>query len=690
MLLTRTLPRALAVAVAASLALAVPPGTDAAPDGAAEAGPRPVHEPERRAGGAPYLVGRGIADVTGEPAQTGMMGYADTSQVTEGLHMRQRSRAFIIVDRRTGERVVHVVADIGMFFQGIHDEILGEVRERFGSLYGERNVMLTATHTHAGVGGYSHHNMYNIFSGFFHERTYRAIVEGVVASIVRAHEDLAPARLTVATSRLDNANVNRSRTAFALNPRRDRRFFDDATDTQSTTLRVIRDGRVVGAINWFPVHATSMSTDNHLISPDNKGYAEYRWEEVAGVDHLADRDPRFVASFAQTNAGDMSPNLNLRPSDGPTTDEFKNTRIIGSRQLRAARGADGARAVTGGVDSRTVYVDLDGYEIDGRWTPDGEAATTCAPALGAAFAAGSTEDGGGGLPIFHEGAGGGNPIFDLISNALYTASPALRDCQAPKEILLPVGDLGLASSVVPVQLVRIGDLYLIGLPAEVTIVAGLRLRRAVADVVGVPVRQVLVQGYANHYIHYLTTPEEYDAQEYEGASTIFGRNELPALTQVSVGLARAMRSGRAVPLGAKDDQPTPFADNGLVPADTPPSGGEFGDVTQAPESSYEPGEVVTVAFAGAYPNNDLRHGSTYLKVERLRDGRWRRVADDGDWSTKLHWKRTGSSGSTITIEWQVPGGTPAGRYRIRYFGDARTSGDALTPISGTSPVFHVD
>lgn len=685
LLRSRSLPRALALALAAGLALVTPPAADAAPG----AGPGPVHEPARQDGGAPYLVGRGIADVTGEPAQTGMMGYADTSQVTEGLHMRQRSRAFVIVDRRSGERVVHVVADIGMFFQGLHDEILAELGERFGGLYGERNVMLTATHTHAGVGGYSHHNMYNIFSGFFHERTYDAIVDGVVASISRAHRDLAPARLTVATSRLTNASVNRSRTAFVLNPARDRRFFPDATDTQSTTLRVVRDGRAVGAINWFPVHATSMSTDNHLISPDNKGYAEWRWEQDAGVDHLADRDPRFIASFAQTNAGDMSPNLNLRPSDGPTKDEFANTRIIGSRQLRAARAAGDDRVLTGGVDSRMVYVDLKGYRIDGRYTPDGEPASTCSPALGAAFAAGSTEDGGGGLPIFHEGAGGGNPIFDLISNALYTASPALRACQAPKEILLPVGDLGLASSVVPVQLVRVGDLYLIGLPAEVTIVAGLRLRRAVADVVGVPVRKVLVQGYANHYIHYLTTPEEYDAQEYEGASTIFGRNELPALTQVSVGLARAMERGRPVPLGDKASQPTPFADNGAVPADTPPAGAEFGDVTQAPEASYERGEVVTVAFAGAYPNNDLRHGSTYLTVERLREGRWRRVADDGDWSTKLHWARSGSSASTITITWEIPRRTPAGRYRIRYFGDARTGGETLTPIRGTSQVFHV-
>src|SRR5690606_2000703 len=47
----------------------------------------------------PYLVGRGIADVTGEVAEVGMMGYADLGQTGEGLHMRQRARAFVIAER---------------------------------------------------------------------------------------------------------------------------------------------------------------------------------------------------------------------------------------------------------------------------------------------------------------------------------------------------------------------------------------------------------------------------------------------------------------------------------------------------------------------------------------------------------------------------------------------------------------
>ena len=66
------------------------------------------------------------------------------------------------------------------------------------------------------------------------------------------------------------------------------------------------------------------------------------------------------------------------------------------------------------------------------------------------------------------------------------------------------------------QLVRIGQLYLAAVPAEFTITSGYRLRRTVATELGVPVENVILSGYANAYSGYVTTPEEYDQQDYEG------------------------------------------------------------------------------------------------------------------------------------------------------------------------------
>jgi hypothetical protein len=44
-------------------------------------------------------------------------------------------------------------------------------------------------------------------------------------------------------------------------------------------------------------------------------------------------------------------------------------------------------------------------------------------------------------------------------------------------------------------------------------------------------RTFVLVGLANEYLSYVTTPEEYDAQEYEGASTIFGPRTGPVIVR---------------------------------------------------------------------------------------------------------------------------------------------------------------
>src|SRR5581483_438143 len=196
--------------------------------------------------------------------------------------------------------------------------------------------------------------------GGFHPKTFEAVVAGIVESVQRAHDDLAPAQLALAVGQLRDASVNRSPTSFARNPAGDREFFPDAIDPQTTLLTVRRAGSLAATITWFPTHGTSMTNRNCLISSDNKGYAAYHWERVVnGVDYLGVDVPDFLAAFAQTNAGDMSPNLNRRPGSGPTEDEFANTRIIGERQYAAAASlVDAGAPVGGGVDARLTYIDL--------------------------------------------------------------------------------------------------------------------------------------------------------------------------------------------------------------------------------------------------------------------------------------------------------------------------------------------
>ena len=583
-------------------------------------------------------IGRAVADITGEPWGVGMMGYGMPDQWTRGILTRQYTRAFVFDDG--SEQVVHVVADIAMFFQAATTEILTRLAAIFGDRYTARNVVLTATHTHCGPGGHGRHVLYNITTAGFHPRTFERLVAGVVDAIVRAHDDVRPAVATVTRGPLTDASTNRSRSAFDRNPAADREQFPDAIDPLMTLLTVERDDRLVGAISWFPVHNTSMTNRNTLISSDNKGWAAYAWE------HEADG---LVASFAQTNAGDISPNLAGRAGHGPTDDDRENTRLIGERQLAVAKTLAGepGEEVPALLQSRMTYVDLAHLT-----TPDGP---TGRAVLGASFAAGTTD--GEGSPMFRRGRN--NPVPQRVSEWLYDRFPRLRERQAPKDLLIPIGPLGWAQERLPVQLVRIGGLYLICLPIEVTITAGLRLRQAVAEVMSTDVERVIVQGYANGYAHYLTTPEEYDAQDYEGGSTVFGRHQLAGFVDVVTGLADAMRDGRPVDAG---EPPPPHRLWWNAPTGSPRLERPQPIAIRSAPASVPVGWTVQVDVAADHPNRVLR--PTYLLVERETPSGWEAVADDSSFDTSITWQRRGRRWDA-TITWEA--GEP-GTYRIAYVG----------------------
>lgn len=644
-----------------------------------------------------YLVGRGISDVTGEAAEVGMMGYSSFDQKASGIHQRQRSRAFVVADRASGNRVAYVNADLGMIFQSVQQGVIGRLKQRYGSLYTEQNVLLSATHTHAGTGGHSHHIAYNLASLGFQKATYNAIVDGIVESVVKAHEDLAPGTITLGRGELTNASVNRSKAAFDKNPASDRAAFPGAIDPAMTVLRFKQGDSDIGAISWFATHNTSLTNKNTLLSPDNKGYASYEWEhDTKGVRYL-DNDPQgFVAAFPNTNAGDMSPNLNLKPGSGPTEDEFENTRIIGDRQFEKAREIydSPGSPVSGGVDSRMRYVNMEEVTVAGAYTPDGREHRTCPAMVGASTLAGSVEDGPA-IPGFTEGMN--SPVAELLKPFHIDPPEWLVGCQYPKANLVPTGLISEAlpatPKILPLQIVRIGELYLVAGPGEFTIVSGLRIRRAVAGQLGVPVENVLMQGYANAYSQYVTTPEEYDEQNYEGGSTLYGRYTLPAYQQEFAALAASLRDGTPADRG-----PTPPDLSGRqvtlqtgVVMDNPPLGKSFGDVLTQPQPSYAPGTSVTAEFVTGHPKNNLHRGGTFLEVQRQVNGQWVRQLDDGDWATTYRWTRlngvTGTSKATVT--WKIAPGTPPGTYRIVHHGDAKSLLGRITAFSGASRTFTV-
>lgn len=75
------------------------------------------------------------------------MGYASMPQTDTGLHMRQRSRAFIIGDpTNQSSRVVFINADIALGDSGVRRAIVSELSSQYPGLYTDDNIAFVATH----------------------------------------------------------------------------------------------------------------------------------------------------------------------------------------------------------------------------------------------------------------------------------------------------------------------------------------------------------------------------------------------------------------------------------------------------------------------------------------------------------------------------------------------------------------
>ena len=650
-----------------------------------------VGPPAAEAAAPGYRVGVGIGDITGEAADVGMLGYADPAQTTAGLASRQWARAFVIADA-AGSHVAFVSTEVDFVTQAVQVEVLKRLRAKYGDTYTDQNVVLTATHTHSGPGGFSEYTLWNLTTLGFEQKTFDALVDGIVRAIDAADADLAPGTVKYAEGTLAGANVNRSLPAFDKDPAADKAAFPDAVDQKMTVLRFEQAGKPVGLLDFFATHGTSMTPANHLISADNKGYASHLVEAGAyGID-WAHRGG-FVAAFAQTNAGDMSPNLRNGGAQGPTDDEFENTRIIG--QLQADKALElfnnATEVLAGPIAARGRYVDFSQVQVAGQYTPDGQPHTTCPGALGQNFTAGAED--GPGPPIVSEGDLSTNLLLLAAGIVVTPTPPSVRACQAPKQVFLGTGSQNppWTPQIMPLQVLRIGQLAISTAPGEFTIVSGKRVRAAVdAQLGGVTTHQILA-GYANAYAGYVATPEEYDTQNYEGAATHFGRYTQSAYAQELAKLAAALRDGQPTPSAV---QPPSLASQRISVrpwpiADTPPIGKSFGSVLTQPDATYAPGADVHADFVTGYPDNNLRNEGTFVEVQRQTGSSWTTVSTDSDWQTIYRWKREYLTVSTAQITWTIPAGTPAGVYRILHHGDAKSLLGSVTSFTGTTRTFTV-
>nr|KJB57997.1 hypothetical protein B456_009G189600 [Gossypium raimondii] len=706
-----------------------------------------------------YLIGVGSYDMTGPAAGVNMMGYANIDQNTAGIHFRLRARTFIVAESSQGARFAFVNLDAGMASQLVTIKVLQRLKTRFGDLYTQENLAISGTHTHAGPAGYLQYVVYSVTSLGFINQTFVAIVTAIEQSIIQAHNNLKPGSILLNTGDVENAGINRSPSAYLFNPPEERARYTTNVDTTMTLLKLLdsASNRSIGAFSWFATHGTSMSRENRLISGDNKGAAARFFEDwftfsnnslstrntkfstIQNISTLRNKaqkikatggkpcgkttsqgfkvrkndGSRFVGAFCQSNVGDVTPNVlgafctdTGKPCDfnhsscngndqlcvgrGPGyPDEILSTKIIGERQFEKAMElfSSATNPLSGKIDYRH----------------------TCPAAVGAGFAAGTTD--GPGVFGFQQGDTEINEMWKRLRDLLKEPSQYQVDCQKPKPVLLSTGEMFVpyawAPAILPIQILRLGNFVILSVPGEFTTMAGRRLREAVKETLinngngeFDNETRVVMAGLTNTYSQYIVTFEEYKQQRYEAASTLYGPHTLSAYIQEFKKLAKAMATGEQ--LGGTGLSPPDLSSVQLSLlqdplGDSPPPGKRFGDmqqdVAQPKGGSFKKGDKPSATFWSANPRYDLLIEGTFAVVEMLQGERWVPVYDDDDFCLYFKWNVTVDNGSLyglVTIEWGVPEDAASGVYRLRHFGSSKKTKDSPNEyFTGASSAFTV-
>ena len=516
-----------------------------------------------------FEIGLGKQSITPPPRGEIMMGWGDPKHRALAVGLPLYARATVL---KVGDAQFALVClEICFVTQAVRDGILRRLTE-FDSNWSEDNVMITATHTHCSPGGHTHDVLYNVPSFGFYPHVVEKYVDGSVAAVKEAAGAMRQGRIRFAegTFGLDKkVAFNRSVQAWNLNPDVEAHSFDERDQALDRTMRLFRfedlDGKFIGCLNEFAVHCTSVHRDYRMIHSDNKGVAAENLENELGG----------VCTFLQGASGDSSPNfqrfVGLRETRGTDRDDLESARKNGTMQSEMARSlcerATSSSPISAELDSVIEYVDFSKIHVD---PSDVGGRTDCftGPAvLGSRALLGTDE----GMPtpkiVYHVAQllSRASDLLEFVTSGFDKKFlPGHDPVQGPKEGCLQMGESqvfrarGFENSVIPefldptlslikrwsrkklmlrpltpqilpIQSVRLGEWVWVSVPAEFTTTSGVRLKKSVLnDLRGTWARRALLLGYANSYSGYVTTPEEYQLQLYEGASTHFGQWTQPA------------------------------------------------------------------------------------------------------------------------------------------------------------------
>lgn len=451
------------------------------------------------------------------PDGISMAGFGWASHRGRRAHDALYCRALYLEDH-AGHRVAFAVVDL----MAVSGAVVDAVADRLSDEFTNSELVISATHTHAAPGHYFGDRFYGSFAQGLNRRSFALqsawiaqIADAVAAAIREAARVSDYGAFGVGQCSVFGVAHNRSLSAFEANAEAARWCEPDgpakdasaglppatkAIDPRVTILSGVPDApdRAAACFGFFGCHANSLGPKNRVYHRDWPGYA---------ADAIETLLPGALGAVGQTSGGDASP---IAAGLDPQSVQGLPLAMQVGRQIGEVVAAAHQTMPTDGLDELQLSVSSSVFNTEGagRW------------AVGWPVILGSAEGRTKFVDRFlYEGMTNDGPPSD--SN---------RDQWPKSEAFRWAHPLLARFRVAPprsarVHVVRLGGHVLATCPGEISCVGARRLERRLVDTVAAA-KSATIIGYAGDYLGYITTPQEYAMQRYEGAHTLFGRGSL--------------------------------------------------------------------------------------------------------------------------------------------------------------------
>ncbi|MEA2682384.1 MAG: neutral ceramidase [Chloroflexota bacterium] len=653
--------------------------------------------------------------------------YSKSWPGTDGTFGRLQANTYVLDDGK-GNRVAIIQADLG----GIPGELHTYVADHVANLgIDQAHLLISATHDHGSVGGMWLGAGYAALGGDEYDpRVFTAVGMGMVNALQQAAAQLTPAKMAYGFGSVTNANHNRDTQSWSKDP--EAALGKDPTNApRLMVMRIDTVGGVpLGVITNYTNHGVIHGTFNFSYSGDNQG-STTRMVARGIQAAAAAKGVKFpvgwkvVDSMTNGAVGDITPEADsggwpdsvfstygdASQFDDPNSLQFVRMENGGMRQAPEAirvwqsLGSTLSSKVT--LDSRFDDVCMCSQVVpDDPFDPYSHAPYVPAnddPAYNKVSTNGVLGAGGiSDAPSQLNAIPG--PVSSLVSGPCDNILSCFTKTVIPSHHLerpTLTASAGVTPYNAKVQVMRINDLALAGMPGEPTIEMGRRVERSIlaASAAAAAAHQpaakpifknAITVGLANDYASYFPTIQEYETYHYEGSFSLFGQQTGNVLKARLVHLTQLMQDHQPVePCSIQRDCIVPPDSLAPVMRPEPLTPDLQAGTIESQPTSIQRFSATSFKWIGGGPGAEWNQGVPMASLQKLDGkGNWTTVFTDLDTEIPVHYEKVNglqhwSAALDANKDFAI------GTYRFHVTGHSATGPQATAPYTLDSNSFNI-